>query len=235
LNRGSPRWGIFQIGSNIAAAKLSHWCQTMRQRCVRPATRPIRRTTKCVENSPARGWNRSRRLSCPPKLIAVCEILRSKAGKAFAACWLLSVLSIAGFGLVGLVDRDVASAVAVGVLVAAPFIDMAVLASYWAGSASYSIARATWIVLSIALLASALLLLRSGKSDADVLLTYGAAALAFPLGLIADPLTGQFSMSAGPSLTTLIWVMTIGAGYLQWFVLITMLLKARAKDRAEAR
>lgn len=169
------------------------------------------------------------------KMIAVRGMLHSKAGKAFAACWLLSVLSIAGFGVVGLIDRDVASAVAIGVLVAAPFIDMAVLASYWAGSTSHSIARTTWIALSIALLASALLLLRSGKSDADVLLTYGTAALAFPLGLIAGPLTGQFSMSAGPLLTTLIWVMTIGAGCLQWFVLIPMLLKARAKDRVEVR
>jgi len=166
------------------------------------------------------------------KMSAVREILRSRAGKAFATCWLLSVLSIAGFGLVGLIDRDVASAVVVGVLVAAPFIDMALLASYWAGSTSYSIARATWIVLSIFLLASVLLLLRSGKSDADVLLTYGTAALAFPLGLIAGPLSGQFSMAAGASLTTIIWVMTIGAGCLQWFVLIPLLLKARARDRA---
>lgn len=166
-------------------------------------------------------------------MIAVRGMLRSKASKAFSVCWLLSVSSIAGFGLVGLIDRDVAGAVAVGVLVAAPFIDMAVLASYRAGSTSHSIARATWAALSIALLASVLLLLRSGKSDADMLLVYGTAALAFPSGLIAGPLTGQLSMPAGPWLTTLIWVITIGAGCLQWFVLIPILLKARAKDRVE--
>ena len=166
------------------------------------------------------------------KVTAVHTILSSKGGKAFAACWALSVLILIGFGLFGLVDRDVASATAVGVLVSAPFIDVAVLASYWAGRASHSIARATWIVLSIALLASTLLLLRSGKSDADLLLAYGTAILSFPLGLIAGPLTGQFSMPAGLSLTTLLWALSIGAGYLQWFVLIPMFLKARARDRA---
>ena len=175
------------------------------------------------------------------KVIAIREMLRGKAGKNFvsfwllAAIWLPSVLSIGGSGLVGLVDRDVASAVVVGVVVAAPFIVMAVLLSYSAGSTSYSIARVTWIVLSIALLASALLLLRSGKTEADVLLILGAAILALPFGLIAGPLAYEFSMSAGPSLTILICVTTISAGYLQWFVLIPILLKSQAKDRAVAR
>jgi hypothetical protein len=165
------------------------------------------------------------------KVTGVRSIVRSRSGKVFAACWSLSVLSLIGFSLFGLVDRDIAGATVVGVLVSAPLIDMAVLASYWAGSASHSIARATWIVLSVALLASTLSLLGAGKSDADLLLAYGTAILSFPLGLVAGPLTGQISMPAGLSMTTLLWVLSIGAGCLQWFVLIPMFLKARARDR----
>lgn len=164
------------------------------------------------------------------KVTTVRSILSSKGGKVFATCWVLSILILIGFSLFGLVDRDVASATAVGVLVAAPFIDVAVLASYWAGRTCQSIARATWIVLSAALLASTLFLLQSGKSDGDLLLAYGTAILSFPLGLIAGPLTGQFSMPAGLSLTALLWILSIGAGCLQWFVLIPMLLNARARD-----
>ncbi|OGB34711.1 MAG: hypothetical protein A3F78_13225 [Burkholderiales bacterium RIFCSPLOWO2_12_FULL_61_40] len=164
-------------------------------------------------------------------MTGVWSIMRTRAGKVFVFCWSLSALSLIGFILFGFADRDIAGATAVGVLVSAPFIDMAVLASYWAGRASHTIARATWLVLAVSLLASTLLLLGSGKSDADLLLAYGAAILSFPLGLVVGPLTGQISMPAGLALTTLLWILNIGAGVLQWFVLIPMCLKARARDR----
>lgn len=168
------------------------------------------------------------------EVITVREVLRGRAGKIFAVVWVLSAIIFAGFTVVGLVEQDVAGAAVVGALVSAPFVDIAVFASYWAGRLTQSIARGTWLVLSIVLLVSTLALLKSGKSDADLLLTYGTAILAFPLGLIAGPLTGLLSMSAGLLLTTLLWALAIGTGYLQWFVLIPMFLKARARDRVGA-
>lgn len=157
-----------------------------------------------------------------------------RAGKVCAVAWVLSALIFAGFVVVGIADRDVAGAVVIGTIASALFVDIAVLASYWAGRRARLIARTTWVVLAIVLLVSTLVLLASGKSDADLLLTYGTAILAFPLGLIAGPITGQFSMPAGAWLTTVLWTLAIGAGCLQWFVLIPMLLKARATDQADA-
>lgn len=148
-----------------------------------------------------------------------------------AACG-LSLLILVGFIVVGVFDHDVAGAAVVGVLAAALFIDVAVLASNWASKRARLFVWSLWWVMAVVLLGGALSLLRSGKSDADLLLTYGTALLAFPLGLIAGPITGQLSMPAGLLQTTVLWALAIGAGCLQWFVLIPMLLRARGADRA---
>ena len=164
------------------------------------------------------------------KVMVLHGILRSRSGKVFVTCWVMSALSLIGFAFFGVFDRDLASAIAVGVLVAAPFTDVAVVASYWAGRASAAIAMATWLTLAAALLGGTLWLLQNGHADADLLLVYGVSVLSFPMGLISGPLTAQLSWPAGRALTTALWVVAIGAGFLQWFVLIPMLLKARAKD-----
>jgi hypothetical protein len=144
----------------------------------------------------------------------------------------MSLLVFVGFVAFGVFDSDIAGAAVVGVTVTALFIDAAVLASNWASKAARLFACSTWVVLAVVLLAGTLSLLRSGKSDADLLLTYGTALLAFPLGLIAGPITGQFSMPAGPMQTMVLWALTIGAGCLQWFAFVPMLVRARAADQA---
>ncbi len=163
------------------------------------------------------------------KIVDIKSMLSSASGRLFAACWALAIVIVVCFGLFGLFDRDIAGAIAVGTLFAAPLIDLAIVASYWSGTVSHSLARTTWLALSVALLASTLSLLQSGYSDADLILAYGAAIFSFPLGLIAGPLTAQMSMHSGPTLTSLLWVLSIGAGSVQWFVLIPMFVRARAR------
>lgn len=143
----------------------------------------------------------------------------------------LSLLVFLGFVVVGVFDRDIAGAAVIGVLAAAVPIDAAVLAANWASTRARRLAYVAWTVLASALLVGTLWLLRSGKSDADLLLAYGTAVLSFPLGLIAGPLIGQLSMPAGPLQTMLLWAVAIGAGSLQWFALVPMLVRARAADR----
>jgi hypothetical protein len=143
----------------------------------------------------------------------------------------LSLLVFVGFVVVGLFDHDIAGAAVVGVLAAATFIDVAVLASNWASVLVRLFVFSIWAILAIVLLGGTLSMLNSGKTDADLLLTYGTAFLAFPLGLIAGPITAQLSMPAGPLQTIVIWTLAIGAGCLQWFVIVPMLVRARAADR----
>lgn len=156
---------------------------------------------------------------------------RARADRLCVAACGLSLLVLFGFVAVGVFDRDIAGASVIGVLAAAVFSDAAVLASNWASARARRVAYAIWIALAAVLLAGTLSLLKSGKSDADLLLAYGTAVLAFPLGLIAGPITGQLSMPAGPPQTTLLWALAISAGGLQWFVLVPMLVRARAGDR----
>jgi hypothetical protein len=148
-----------------------------------------------------------------------------------AACG-FSILVFGGFVVFGLFDHDTAGATVIGVLAGGVFIDSAVLASNWAGRRARLFVRLTWGVLAVSLLAATLSMLRSGKSDADLLLTYGTALLAFPMGLVAGPITGQLSIPAGQLQTILLWALAIGAGYLHWFVLVPMLVEARAADQA---
>ena len=130
-----------------------------------------------------------------------------------------------GFIGFGVFDRDVAGAVVVGVLAAAPFIDLAVFASNWATDRARLFVWCVWGVMALVLLGGTLVLMRSGKSDADLLLTYGTALLAFPLGLIAGPITGQLSMPMGPLQISVLWGLAIGIGSLQWFVVIPMAVR----------
>lgn len=143
-----------------------------------------------------------------------------------AACW-GSLLLFVGFAVFGLFDHDVVGAAVVGVLAAVLFADIAVLTANWASEGMRRFAYALWGAMAVVLLGGALLLLKSGRSDADLLLTYGVAILAFPLGLVAGPIAGQFSMTAGLLQTTVIWTLAVGIGCLQWFVLIPMLLRPR--------
>lgn len=166
------------------------------------------------------------------EMTASCVPTRGRAHKICVAACGLSLLVFVGFVVFGVFDRDIAGAAVIGVLAAAVFIDAAVLAANWASKRARLFACLTWGGLAVALLAGTLSLLRSGKADADLLLTYGTALLAFPLGLIAGPITGQLSMPAGPLQTIVLWVLAIGAGCLQWFVLVPMLVQARAADRA---
>jgi len=159
------------------------------------------------------------------------ESVQGRANKLCITACGLSLLVFSGFVVVGVLDRDIAGAAVVGVLAAAVFSDAAVLASNWANQRARLLAYAIWMFLATALLGGTLSLLRSGKSDADLLLAYGTAVLAFPTGLIAGPITGQLSMPAGPVQTMLLWALAIGFGSLQWFVLIPLLVRARAADR----
>lgn len=149
------------------------------------------------------------------------------AGTVCAVACGLSTFIFLGFIVFGIADHDIAGAAVVGTLAAALFIDIAVLTANWASSRARLAAYATWGVIAIALLGGTLQLLTSGKSDADLLLTYGTAMLAFPCGLIAGPIASLFPLPAGPLQATVIWAIAIGAGCLQWFVFVPMLLKAR--------
>lgn len=158
------------------------------------------------------------------------EVLASNVGKVFAALSMLAMTSFSGVLFIGVYDKDVIGAVPIAVLVAAPLIDLAILVSYWSGERMLRYMRATWLVLSSVLLASVLLLMRIGRSDADVLLTYAAAVLSFPVGLIGLPLGGQLVPTAGFAQTATLWVVSIGLGYIQWFLIIPAIVKsARAK------
>ena len=141
-----------------------------------------------------------------------------------AACGIALVILIA-FGIVGLRDHDVISAAVVGVLAAALFADVALLTANWASEGTRRFARSLWAAMAVILLGATLLLLKSGRSDADLLLSYGVAILAFPLGLVAGPIVGQFSMAAGLLQTAVTWALAVGLGCLQWFVLIPALLR----------
>ncbi len=139
----------------------------------------------------------------------------------------LSVALLIGFIVFGIVDADLASATVVGVLVSALFVDVGVLTSYWADRRLQFISGTIWVVMAVLLLIGVLVLLTGGKSDADLLLAYGTAILAFPIGLIAGPIAAQFSPTAGVVQSIVMWGIAVGAGTLQWFILLPQLVKRR--------
>lgn len=141
-----------------------------------------------------------------------------------AATWAALLILIA-FAVFGLSDRDVAGAVVIGVLAAALFADVGVLTANWAGEGVRRFAYALWGFMAFVLFGGTLILLKSGRSDADLVLTYGVAISAFPLGLAAGPIAATFSMEAGLLQTTVIWTIAVSIGCFQWFWLIPMLLR----------
>jgi hypothetical protein len=147
----------------------------------------------------------------------------------FAAIGLTSVI-VFGFTVFGAFDNDITSSVVVGALASALFVDIAVVVSCWAERRARLMSRTIWAAVAIVLLAGTLALLNSGKTDADLLLTYGVSILAFPLGLIAAPIASQISPVAGPIQVTVIWVLAIGVGCLQWFFLLPMFVKDPVRD-----
>lgn len=160
--------------------------------------------------------------------------LATKSSQVRRACVIalgMSVLTFTGFVLLGVFDGDVASATAVGALASAVFADVGILTSYWAGRRARLLACAIWAVIAIALLAGTLLSLSSGLPDADLLLAYGTAILSFPSGLIAGPIAGQLFTHAGAFQTTVLWVIAIGAGCVQWFFVIPTLLRLRESHK----
>jgi hypothetical protein len=153
------------------------------------------------------------------------------ATKFCLAFCLLSTLILVGFLVFGIFTQDVVSWAVVGALVSAPFLDLAVISSYWSNQRMQLISGGMWALTACILLAATLLLLRSGATDADLILTYGMAILSFPLGLIAGPLSSQLSMTSGSIQTVLIWLLAIGTGCLQWFLLVPALLNAVRRNR----
>ena len=84
---------------------------------------------------------------------------RRIADRVCLVAWGLSILIFGGFIAFGIFAHDVASAAVIGTLVAALFIDTAVLASCWATGRARLVASATWSAMAITLLGGSLVLL----------------------------------------------------------------------------
>lgn len=167
------------------------------------------------------------------KVINLRNVLKSRSGKLFFTFWTSSVLCLFGLTVYGIFEKDFFNSTIIGVLVAAPFADLAIIASYWSDQSSRLIAKITWLLWAIILLLAAVALLEQGNSEIDLIIAYISAILAFPLGILMAPLAGQVSLPAGLPSTIFVWVILIGSGFIQWFSLIPLLLKAIENSKAD--
>ena len=121
------------------------------------------------------------------------EISRTTSGKFYLGVWGLSVCVVVAFSLAGLLlmGGEIAGGILMSVLIAGMLTIISIIISFWAGEKSHSLARLTWLVLTVLALSSALILLKSGQKDADIALTYEMLVLTFPAGFIVGPIVGS--------------------------------------------
>lgn len=163
------------------------------------------------------------------------EISRTVSGKLFLGFWGLSVCVVVAASFVGFLDGEIAGGVAASVLVAGMLTIVSIIISFWEGAKSYSLARLTWLVLAVLALGSALMLLKAGQKDADIVLAYALLILTFPTGFIVGPMMGSALSWDSTSSILIYWSVSVIVGYVQWFVLVPLAIKRVRETREQAR
>ncbi len=160
------------------------------------------------------------------------EISRTASGKLFLGFWGLSVCVVVVFTLVGLLllDGEIAGGILMSTLVSGVLTVISIIVSFWAGNKSYSLARITWLALTVLALTSSLILLKAGQKDADIALTYAMLVLTFPLGFIVGPTVGPALSWASSSSIFIYWSVFVVVGYAQWFIFVPLFVR-RAREQ----
>ena len=105
------------------------------------------------------------------------EISQTRSGKAFLAIWLVTVLAVIAIGVTGIIDHEIAEALAISAMVSGVFANSCTIVSYWSGAKSRLFAQFTWLALAAIALGSVLVLLKAGQKDADTVLAYAMLVL----------------------------------------------------------
>lgn len=159
------------------------------------------------------------------------EISQTKSGKAFLVIWLLTLLAVMAIGVTGIIDHEIAEALAISAMVSGVLANICTIISYWSGAKSRLLAQFTWLALAVIALGSVLVLLNAGQKDADTILAYAMLVLSFPLGFIIGPMVGPMLSWDSSSSISIYWGICVVVGYLQWFVILPRVVAAmRGKD-----
>jgi hypothetical protein len=154
----------------------------------------------------------------------------------------VAVLVIVGWPLAGrLVGEDARGNFAYGLTIGAILVDAALLSCLGSIAAVQRAARVFWIVLTVVALALSIYLANINDPDAykaaDTVLLAVMGILAFPLSVVGFVLvylySSLFLVSRPTTAVDLVafWGILAAAGYMQWFLIIPMLLRRMKRPR----
>lgn len=163
-------------------------------------------------------------------------------GKVALSALGLAALVIVGWPLAGLlVGEDARGNLAYGLTIGAILVDAALLSCLGSIATVQRAVRAFWIVLIVVALALSIYLTNINDPDAykaaDTVLLTVMGILAFPLSVVGFVLVYLYSslfLATRPTTAVdlvAFWGILAAAGYMQWFLLIPMLLRKMQRPR----